>query len=232
MDTITLEVQSRDEGIKANGVRTSGLIPANFYGTNKKNQNLVVEYQSFRRTYGKAGGNTVLELVVDGKDKINVLVHDIQYDPVTDKFTHIDFVFVDLDKEVTTEVPLIAVGESKAVREDGGTLMQNRDTLTVKCIARNIPKQLEFDISGLEDFHSSIHIGDIAMPEGAVAVDDEKLTIATVVAPKVEEEPEEEVAEGEEGAEGEAPAEGGEAKKEEGAKEGGEGDSGNKEKEA
>ncbi len=228
MDILTLEVQSREKGIKANDVRTSGMIPVNFYGANQKNRNLIVDYQNFRRVYRNAGGNTVIELTVDGKDKINVLVQDIQYDPVSDKFTHIDFVYVDLDKEVTTEVPLIAVGESKAVREDGGTLMQNRDTLTVKCVARNIPKQIEFDISSLEDFHSSIHLGDIILPEGAVAIDDEKLTIATVVAPKVEEKVEEEVAEGAEaaeGVEGETPAEGD-------AKEGGKADSEDKEKEA
>jgi large subunit ribosomal protein L25 len=142
-------------------------------------------------------------------------VHDVDYDPVTDEYTHIDFKFVDLDKEVTTDVPLVAVGESKAVREEGGTLMQNRDTLTVKCIARIIPSELEFDISVLEDFQSSIHIGDIKLPEGVEAVDDEKLTIATVVAPRAEEE-EPEPVEGEEGAEGEAVE--GEAKPEEGEK--------------
>lgn len=217
METFTLEVQSRKDGLKANEARNSGLIPAIFYGADQENRNLTVEYQNFRRAYRIAGGNTVIELVIDGKDKINVLVHDVQYDPITDKFAHIDFVYVDLNKEITTEIPLVAVGESKAVREEGGTLMQNRDVLTVKCFARNIPKVIEFDITPLEDFHSSIHLGDLVLPEGVTAVDDEKLTIATVVAPKAEEEPEvtEEVV---------TETEAGAPTKEEAAKEGAEGE--------
>lgn len=220
MDMLTLEVKTREAG-SAREIRSQGEIPCNYYGQGKENQTFAVDYQTFRRTFEKAGGNTVIELDIDGKEKTNVLVHDVDYDPVTDEFTHIDFKFVDLDKEVTTDVPLVAIGESKAVREDGGTLMQNRDTLTVKCIARIIPHQIEFDISSLEDFHSSIHIGDINLPEGVVAVDDEKLTIATVVAPRAEEEaPAEEGEEGAEVAEGEAKPEEGEKKEE--AKEGGE----------
>ncbi|MFC1810232.1 50S ribosomal protein L25 [Patescibacteria group bacterium] len=214
MDTLTLEVNSRESG-SARAVRSQGSIPCNFYGIGKDNMNLSVDYQTFRRVFEKAGGNTVIELSIDGKDKTNVLVHDVDQDPVSDEFTHIDFKFVDLDKEVTTDVPLIAVGESKAVREMQGTLMQNKDALTIKCIARILPQTIEFDISVLEDFQSSIHVGDLKLPEGVEAIDDEKLTIATVVAAQAEEEPEEvEGIEGEEGVEGE------EGEAAEGAKEG------------
>lgn len=201
METVTLEVKSRDAG-SARTVRSEGLIPCNFYGAGKENQVFSVDYQTFRRVFEKGGSNTVIELDIDGKDKINVLVQDVDQDPVTDKFTHIDFKFVDLNKEIVTEIPLVATGESKAVRELAGTLMQNRDVLTVKCIARNIPHEIEFDISPLEDFHHSIHVGDLKLPEGVEALDDEKLTIATVVAPRAEEE--EAPAETEEAAEGEA----------------------------
>lgn len=226
MEILNLDVKTREAG-SAKTVRSEGQIPCNFYGSGKENQIFAVDYQTFRRVFEKAGGNTVVELNIDGKDKTNVLVHDVDYDPITDEFTHVDFQFVDLNKEVTTDVPLVAVGESKAVREFAGTLMQNRDTLTVKCIARNIPHEIEFDISVLEDFQSSIHVGDLTLPEGVEAIDDEKLTIATVVAPRAEEEeePEEEAVEGEEGEakpaeegekkEGEAKPEGGEEKKEE-----------------
>jgi len=211
MEILNLDVNTREAG-SAKAVRSEGQIPCNFYGAGKDNQIFAVDYQTFRRVFEKAGGNTVIELNIDGKDKTNVLVHDVDYDPITDEFTHVDFQFVDLNKEVTTDVPLVAVGESKAVREFAGTLMQNRDTLTVKCIARNIPHEIEFDISVLEDFQSSIHVGDLTLPEGVEALDDEKLTIATVVAPRAEEEEEpEEAAEGEEGVEG---AEEGEAKPE------------------
>ncbi len=201
METVSLEVKTRDAG-SARTVRSEGSIPCNFYGAGKENQVFAVDYQTFRRVFEKGGSNTVIELEIDGKDKINVLVQDVDHDPVTDKFTHIDFKFVDLNKEIITEIPLVATGESKAVRELAGTLMLNRDVLTVKCIAKNIPHEIEFDISPLEDFHHSIHVGDLKLPEGVEALDDSKLTIATVVAPRAEEE--EAPAEEEAAAEGEA----------------------------
>jgi len=188
MDTITLEVKSRPIDISAKEIRNEGMIPGIFYGLKQENKNLSVDYQTFRRIFEKGGGNTVLELDIDGKDKVNVLIHELQRDPVTDKFTHIDFKFVDLNKEVTTEVPLIATGESKAVREFGGTFMQSREMVMVKCIAKNIPKHIEFDISSLEDFHTVLHISDLKFPEGVEAVDDLELTVASVAAPRAEEE--------------------------------------------
>jgi len=214
MDIITLEVKSREADTSAKNVRNEDLIPAVFYGDKKENKNLMVDYQTFRRVYEKAGGNTVLELDIDGKEKVNVLVHAFQNNPITDRFSHIDFKFVDLNKEITTEVPLIAVGEAKAVREFGGTLMQSRDTVTVKCMAKIIPHSIEFDISGLEDFHSSIHVSDLKLPEGVVAVDDLELTVASVAAPRAEEVEAPKPAEAAPAAEGAKPEE----KKEEGAK--------------
>lgn len=212
MDIVTLEVKSRSADISAKDVRNNDMIPGVFYGSKQENRNVTVDYQTFRRVFEKAGGNTVLELEIDGKEKITVLVHDLQYDPVTDKFTHIDFKFVDLNKEVTTEIPLVAIGESKAVRELMGTFMQNKDTVTVKCIAKNIPHSIEFDISSLEDFHTSIRLSDLKFPEGVEVLDNLELAVASVAAPRVEEEEEEAPVE-EEGVEGEV---------KEGAKEDGE----------
>lgn len=209
METVSLNVNTRESGSAATVIK-EGMIPCVFYGAGKENLIFSVDYQEFRRTYAKAGGNTVIELNIDGKDKVNVLVHEVQLDPVTDLFTHIDFKFVDLNKEVTADIPLVAVGTALAVKDLAGTLMQNKDMLSVKCLAKNIPHTIEFDISPLVDFHSNIHIKDLKLPEGVEALDDENLTIATVIAPRAEEEetPAEEV----EGAEGEE-------KKEEGKKE-------------
>lgn len=215
METIALEVKSRNAEVSAEDVRRQDLIPCVFYGHKTENKSLEVDYQTFRKVYDKAGGNTVIELDIDGKDKTNVLIHDLQYDPVTGKFTHVDFKFVDLNKEVTTDVPLVATGESNAVKDLGGTL-QTRDAVTVKCIAKNIPHEIEFDITSLEDFNSSIHIGDLKLPEGVEILDDPELTVASVAAPRAEEEEEPEAEEGEEGAE---TAEGEEAEEEEGGEE-------------
>lgn len=218
METLSLDVKSRDQK-SPSAVRAMGLIPAVFYGPKQKNQDLAVEYQTFRRVFDKGGQNTVLELSIDGKEKIYVLVQDLQYDPVSDKFTHIDFKYVDLNKEIETEVPLEIIGESKAVREMQGTLITSNDFIAVKCLAKSIPHSLKVDISVLEDFTSAIRVKDIALPEGVVALDDPENVLVNVVPPKAEEEEAPAPAEGAVPAEGAAPAaEGAEAAKDEKAK--------------
>ncbi|MBU1446312.1 50S ribosomal protein L25 [Patescibacteria group bacterium] len=187
MSTLALEVQTRTND-NSGEVRRGGLIPAAFYGPGKTNQSFVMDYQTFRKTYEKAGGNTVLELDIDGKSKEFVLVHDVQYDPITDRFIHVDFLHIDMNKETNAEVPLVFVGESKAIRDEAGILMVNRDVLEVRCLAKSIPHEIEVDISSLVDFNHSIHIRDIKLPEGVEAVDDIDLTIATVSAPREEKE--------------------------------------------
>ena len=221
METLSLEVKSRDQK-SPKAVRDMGLIPAVFYGPKQQNQNLTVEYQTFRRVFDKGGQNTVLELSIDGKDKTYVLVQDLQYDPMSDKFTHIDFKYVDLNKEIETEVPLELTGESKAVREMQGTIVTAKDFITVKCLAKNIPHSLKVDISVLEDFSISIRVKDITLPEGVVTIDDPEIVLVHVVPPKAEEEapaaaegavPAEGAAPAAEGAEGAAAAEAGKDEK-------------------
>lgn len=230
MDIVKLNVETREAG-KTKSLRKKDMIPAVFYGLKHKNRHLAMDYQTFRRTYKESGTNTVLELNIDDKDKVNVLIQDIQYDPVTDRFAHVDFVFVNLDKEVTTEIPLVFTGESPAVKDLGGTLMDSRDTVTVKCIARNIPKQIEVDVSSITDFSSSIHIGDLKLPEGSTLVDDPDLTVVTAIAQREEEE--EEIPEEEVEAEviGEEKEEGEKAEGEEGKEEGKEAEKAEKEEE-
>lgn len=219
MDT-KLEVQSRDTSQSAKNLRAEGVIPAVLYGEGVENQNFQMDYQTFRRLYKEAGGNTIIDLDVAGK-KFKALVQHVDFDPVTDKMTHVDFINVRMDKEITAKVPLEFVGQAPAVKDLGGILTHAQEEVEVKCLPDALIHSIEVDVSGLEDFHTSITVGDLTVPEGVEILDDLELPVASVSAPQ-EEEPEEEVpAEGEEGeegevAEGEKKEEGGEEKKEEG----------------
>ena len=211
METVLLDVKSRQIE-SPNDIRKMGLIPAVFYGPKQKNLNLQMDYQTFRKVFDKAGQNTVIELSVDGKEKTNVLVQDLQYDPISDRFTHVDFKYVDLNKEIETEVPIEFIGESKAVRELQGTLASTKDSITVRCLAKSIPHAITVDVTLLEDFSCSIRVKDLSIPEGVKTMDDPELVIVNVIPPKAEEE-EAPAAEAAASVEGAAPAEGAEAGK-------------------
>jgi len=80
--------------------------------------------------------------VIDDAKPINVLIHDFQLDALTDEFIHVDFYLVDMNAIVETEIPLVFVGESQAVKSLGGTLVKNQDTVTVKALPANLPHEM------------------------------------------------------------------------------------------
>lgn len=202
----------------AKEARQADRIPMIYYGKGVEPVNFSADYQDFRRTYNQAGKSAIITLINEEKKEFPVLVHEIQYDPVSDNMIHIDLMAVDLTKKISTEVPLVFTGVAPAVKEEGGIFVTGKDKVIVECMAKDLVQEIEVDISSLVDFHTSITIGDIKVPEGITILDAEDINIATVSAPRVEEEPETttEEAEGEE-AEGEEKKEeeGGEEKKEE-----------------
>jgi len=225
MDSVALDVQIRDKTQKAKKLLAEGLIPLEFYGKGVENHSLQVDYQTFRRTFIKAGQNTIIQLKIEGKDQHDVLVHDITYNPVTDLITHVDFINIEKGKEITTKVPLEFVGMSLAVKDEGGTLMTHLTEVEIKCLPKDLIHVIEVSIDSLVDFNSFIRIKDLIVPDTITITNELEDLVVTAVPPaKIEEElPVETEEEGEEGAEGEAPAEEGEeGKAEEKKAEGGE----------
>jgi len=232
--TVSLKADKREMSITADMLRVGNKIPAECYGGGKDNVSIQLDYQAFRKAFIKAGENTLIELDVDGSVE-PVLVQEIQFNPVTDKITHVDFVFIDMKKEVTTNIPVYTEGVAPAVRDMGGILTLNLTEIEVKCLPADIPHEFVVDVSVLDDFHSAIHVSDLNVPEGVELLNELEQTIATVAPPRAEEEeeldPEEAEAEaiaelageeGEEGAEGEggeeaSAEEGGEAAEEGGS---------------
>lgn len=165
MDQILLDVQVRDVKVSPRWLRTQRKIPAVFYGNKQKSMALQVDYQTFRKAFERAGSNQVIELNIDGK-KQPVLVQDVQYDPLSDNFNHVDFVHVDMNVAVTTKIPVVIVGVAPAVKNLGGILTTLRHELEVKCLPADLPHEIQVDVSGLEQLHSAVHLSDIVAPKG------------------------------------------------------------------
>jgi large subunit ribosomal protein L25 len=188
MDKVILEVQTRDKNVKAKDLLEQNLVPAVFYGKGVENREFQMNYQAFKKAYKQAGGNTIIELKVDGKSAENVLVHAVQIDPVTDMIMHVDFVNVKMDQEIHTEIPIKLIGTSLAVKNDSGTLTSNIDELKVKCLPKDLVHEIEVSIEPLVDFHTSIRVKDIVVPKGITVLTPAEEVVATVVPPREEKE--------------------------------------------
>lgn len=231
MDKVKLDVQTRDLKSPITDLRRNNIIPAVFYGKGEKTMHLQMDYQTFRRLYIKSGSQ-LIDLVIDEKTNKKALVQDLQFDPLTGRIKHVDFLRVSLKETVTTDVSVEIVGTAPAVKDLGGILNVVKDEISIKCFPADIPKNIEVDISGLEELNSSILVSGLTVPKEVEVLDVPEDVVVIVNPPRIEEEPEpvegEEGEEGEEGVEGEEGAEGEAKEGEEGAEaaEGKEGEGG------
>jgi large subunit ribosomal protein L25 len=217
MDKIVISATTRDSFGKKNAeLRKNGKIPAVVYGNNKENTTVTLDAKEFTKAFASAGHSAIVELKLDEGAGENVLIQDIDMDPVRNEISHADFYRVNMNKTIRTEVPLHFIGESPAVFQEEGSLFKNIEEVEVETLPANLPPHIEIDISALDDFSKSIHVSDIKVPEGVEILEDDEQLICKVDPPRSEEEMaalEEEIGEAiPEGAAEEGEAEEGEAK--------------------
>jgi len=195
--------KSRGKGA-AKKLRKMAQVPAVFYGPKTESVMLAVDYPELERLLKQGSGeNVILDLQVQsdqGTETHKAIIKDILMDPVKDIFLHADFYEISMDKKITVDVPIRLVNSPVGVTE-GGILQHIRRKLNISCLPGKMIDVLEVDVSGLA-IGDSVHIEDIDLPDGMVSLEEGHLTVATVAAPTVSEEPEEEAIE-EELAEGE-----------------------------
>jgi large subunit ribosomal protein L25 len=198
-------------------LRRAGQLPAVVYGHGVESTSVTIDAHDFELLRRKAGPNALVDLSVDGKKADPVLIHDVQVHPVTHRPLHVDLFLVRMTVELTVDVPLVAIGVSPAIENDGGTLLHAIESVRIRALPDHLPQSIEYSIESLVDFDAAIHVRDLAIPSDVTLLTDADEIVAKVQAPRVEvEEPtaaeveaaEGEEAEGEEGAEAAPAAEG------------------------
>lgn len=201
MDTYLLNAKTRQEKGKAvKRIRREGLVPAVVYGQNSDPMLISIDVLEFERVYNQAGESAIIELKVDETNAVNVLIKDVDRQPVNEGPLHIDFIKLNMKEEIETEIPIEIEGESPSVKNFGGVLVTNMNHLEVKCLPGDLISNFTVNIDNLLEFGDSINVKDMDIPEGIEVLNDPETTVVTVTAPRAEEEvkpAEEEVAPGE-----------------------------------
>lgn len=188
MEQVLFKAQARNQSVNAKNLRKMDLIPAEYYGRGVQNMSLQMDYQDFRKMFKKAGYNTVIKLEVEGDGTKNVLVHEIQRDPVTNLFTHVDFINVRMDEEVTTTVPVRLEGTAPAVRDLAGVLIQSLDEIEISCLPGDLIHEVVLSVEGLTEIGSAVHVSDIKLSDKIKILSDVDAVIASVSEAQKEEE--------------------------------------------
>ena len=186
-------------------------LPGIIYGGNEAPQPVTLNANEFGKAMQQeAFLSQIVNVKVDGTEQ-QALVRDLQLHPVNEKVLHVDFLRVEADRPIQTNVPLHFVNESKCVgvRTGGGSIAHNLVDVEVSCLPKDLPEFIEVDLVELE-LGQALHLSDLSLPEGVTLValgygDDHDIPVVSVQPPRggtAEAEEEEEAA-----AEEEAPAE-------------------------
>ncbi len=188
----------------ARRLRAEGHIPGVLYGHGMSPLSVTIERRELRVALsGPAGSNTVLSLEVGGKS-YPAVVKEMQRHPVKRAVSHIDFLQVNMDEEITFSVPLLLVGEAKAVIAEGALVDKAVDHIDVRCTPNDMPNSFEVDITNMKP-HDVIRLSDLTMPKGVSALGEPDMPIVTTLTTSAAEAAEPELAAAEDGAEGEEP---------------------------
>ena len=186
VDRATLEVEARDKTGKINvrKIRLAGKVPGIVYGQGSEPIAISLDPAKLRNVYKtESGRNVLLDLNISGKH-VTVLSHELVFDPLTRLLVHIDFLLVDLKKEVHQHVPLLLQGIAPGIKA-GGILEQSANTVQVACLPEKIPNKLVLDVSDLE-LGESRHASDLVLPEGVRLTSPAGLVLVRVAEPRAE----------------------------------------------
>jgi large subunit ribosomal protein L25 len=182
--TVTLEVAKRTTS--ADAVRKAGNIPAVVYGPKQEPVSIFINKGVFEKTLKSAGESTVINLTGLGEE-MEVLIHDVAFNPAKGGVEHADFYAIEKGKEITVDVPLHFIGEAPAVKS-GGVLTKVLHELEVTCKPSALPQHIDVDVSSLDNFEKQIHVRDLVLPSGVTVENDADDVVALVQ--QVEEEAE------------------------------------------
>ena len=165
-------------------IRKEGNVPAIVYGAKKENTSIYLSEVQLLKTIKDVGRNGVISLDVNGNTQ-NVIVTDYQVDPLKNGFIHVDFLAVDMSKEVTANVNVNLVGDAAGVK-DGGVMQQSLFEVSIAAKPADIPPSIDIDVTNLQ-VADTITVADIKELGNFTVNHEEDEVIASILPPRQEE---------------------------------------------
>jgi large subunit ribosomal protein L25 len=201
MSNVVLNVEKRsDSELKKNAsrrLRASEFVPGTIYGLNLEPVSIKVNAVKFKDVLkGRSMANLILDMHIkdDGEEKKEItLIKEIQKHPINSKLIHIDFIRIQMKKEVETSVPVIILNEEESigVKEDGGVIQHSLREIHVACLPTDIPENIEIDLLELH-LGDSVRVENIDLGEKIKILSNPEEVIVSIIHPThlVIEEPE------------------------------------------
>jgi large subunit ribosomal protein L25 len=180
-EKIELKVEKREvTGKRVKFLRQKGVVPVHLFGHNVESMALQGEAMVLGKVLSQAGRTRLIDLKVGRSQKNhNVMVREVQRDPIRGSLMHVDFYEVNMAEKIRVEVPISIVGESPALKVRENMLYQTLNSLLIECLPDKMPDRIRVDISAIKEVDQAIHVKDIVLPEVTV-LNEPDLQIAKV----------------------------------------------------
>ena len=176
--TLEATLRQRTGSGALNAMRREGYVPSVIYGATE-NKNVKVHAKTFTDMLNtKPSSQILIDLDVEGHGEQRVFIQDIQFDAITGKILHADFLAVTDETVLTAKLPVKLLGEPAGVKV-GGLLEQLVHSTKVKALPKDLPLTIDADVSHL-NVSENLTIGDISFPEGVTPTLDGKVLVALV----------------------------------------------------
>lgn len=153
----------------------------------KENKLISLNSVEFGKLYEAAGESSIINLTIEGEAKPReVLIKAVDYTPVRDVIRHVDFYQIKAGQKLEVEVELNFVGESSAVKDLGGILVTNMDSLKIRCLAKDMISELNVSLDALKALNDRIAVKDLVVPAGIEVLSNPNEVVAIVTTPEEE----------------------------------------------
>lgn len=175
-----LKVEKRTAvGKKVKKLRKEGFLPANIYGRDIKSIAVQVKEKEFREAYKTAGETSLIDVELEG-EAIPTLIHNLQRSPLDKAYLHADFYKVDLTQKVKTMVPVVTVGEAKAVTDKVGLLLTPLSQVEIEALPEDLPEKIEVQVSQLAEIGQQITVGELTASKDVTILTDKAQVVAKI----------------------------------------------------
>ncbi len=186
LSNVTAEIRTTRGKNAARLLRRMGLVPAVLYGQQKASIVLSVNPKQISSViHSSRGYNTIFTVDIKDGESASVMLKDWQFDPVSGNLLHADMVRIAMDKLLQLRIPVIATGEAKGVKVQGGIFEFVLREVEVECLPADIPESITIDISNLE-LGANVRVSDLPVDPKFKILSDPELVVAHVVSPKEE----------------------------------------------
>lgn len=163
-EEIQLSVKPRTIiGKQVRALRRAGWIPLNVYGAHVQAKNLQAEERALRAVLNKAGTNRLIRLDTGDGGQHVVITREIQREPISGKFWHIDFQEISLTEKMDVDIPVVLQGASPITKTGEALLIHGLEAVSVRVLPTDLIPEIVVDVSGLVNLNDTIHVSDLKL---------------------------------------------------------------------